>query len=73
MPLIARNGGYNQSLSLSGGYAKTNSTIYLGGRDINSFFKGYVGEIIIYSRSLNDDERKDIEKYLGKKWGIAVQ
>jgi hypothetical protein len=73
MPLIARNGGYNQSLSLSGGYAKTNSTIYLGGRDINAFFKGYVGEIIIYSRSLNDDERKDIEKYLGKKWGIAVQ
>jgi hypothetical protein len=32
-----------------------------------------MGEIIAFSRALSTDERQDIEKYLGKKWGIKVQ
>lgn len=35
-------------------------------------FDGHIGEIIIYNRALKTDERKDVEKYLGKKWGVAV-
>jgi prepilin-type N-terminal cleavage/methylation domain-containing protein len=64
-------GGYNTALG--GSYAKSNSTLYLGSRNTDAFFFGNIGEIIIYSRSLNAEERNAIEKYLGKKWGIAVQ
>lgn len=35
-------------------------------------FNGNIGEIIIFNRALNDEERKAIEKYLGQKWGIKV-
>jgi len=37
-----------------------------------SSFSGYIGEIIIFSRSLRSDEVRDVERYLGKKWGIKV-
>ena len=33
---------------------------------------GQIGEIIIYDRALNDNERMDIEKYLAKKWNIKI-
>jgi prepilin-type N-terminal cleavage/methylation domain-containing protein len=31
-----------------------------------------IGEVIIYKRSLNDSERKEIESYLSKKWNIDL-
>ena len=33
-------------------------------------FAGYIGEVIIFDRHLLTDERKAVEKYLGKKWKI---
>jgi prepilin-type N-terminal cleavage/methylation domain-containing protein len=33
-------------------------------------FNGYIGEVIIFNRHLLTDERKAVEKYLGKKWKI---
>jgi prepilin-type N-terminal cleavage/methylation domain-containing protein len=33
---------------------------------------GDIAEIIVFDRALSADERKAIEKYLGKKWGITV-
>ena len=33
-------------------------------------FDGYIGEVIIFNRHLLTDERKAVEKYLGKKWKI---
>jgi hypothetical protein len=36
------------------------------------FFNGYIGEIIAYNRVLTVSERKRVEGYLGKKWGITV-
>ena len=36
------------------------------------YFQGYAGEYILYGRALKDDERKDVEKYLSKKWGIKL-
>ena len=36
------------------------------------YFQGVAGEYILFGRSLKDDERKDIEKYLSKKWGIKL-
>jgi hypothetical protein len=40
---------------------------------LNAYYSGLIGEVIIFSRSLRAEERQDVEKYLGKKWGIAVQ
>jgi len=38
----------------------------------SNFLNGYIGEIIAYTRVLTTDERKRVERYLGKKWGITV-
>jgi prepilin-type N-terminal cleavage/methylation domain-containing protein len=35
-------------------------------------FVGAIGEIIIYNRALSTEERRAVEGYLGKKWGIVV-
>jgi len=76
MTLYADNGGY--SSALGGVYAIGNYNLYLGARfdhrsTLNAFYSGWISEVIIFSRALNTEERKDIEKYLGKKWGIVVQ
>lgn len=76
LALQADNGGYNASLI--GSYARENYSLYIGTRydwrnNLNSWYMGAIGEVIIYSRSLNNEERQSVEKYLGKKWGIAVQ
>lgn len=39
---------------------------------LDYFTKMYVGEIIIYGHALSLEERKSVETYLGKKWGIKV-
>jgi hypothetical protein len=35
-----------------------------------NYYTGFIGEIIIFSKVLNDAERSDVEKYLIKKWQI---
>ena len=35
-----------------------------------SYFNGYIGELIIFSRALKVEERTSVEAYLKKKWGI---
>jgi prepilin-type N-terminal cleavage/methylation domain-containing protein len=50
-----------------------NTSMLIGGNTINAvYFNGYIGEIIVYSRALSYDERRIVEKYLGKKWGIKI-
>ena len=36
------------------------------------YFKGYIGEIIVYSKDLSDADRKLIETYLIEKWRIKL-
>ena len=36
------------------------------------YFKGFIGEIIVYSADLNDADRKLIEAYLIEKWRIKL-
>jgi hypothetical protein len=38
----------------------------------NSYYQGNIGEVIIFKKYLNTEDRKSVEKYLGKKWGITV-
>lgn len=35
-------------------------------------WQGYISEVIVYDRVLKSEERKSIETYLGKKYGIKV-
>ena len=35
-----------------------------------NYYTGFIGEIIIFSKALNNSERTDIEKYLLNKWQI---
>lgn len=43
------------------------------GKTFNTeFMNGTIGEIIIFDRTLNTEERKAVESYLGKKWSIKV-
>ncbi|MBP7709492.1 MAG: LamG domain-containing protein [Rickettsiales bacterium] len=49
------------------GRVSTNNTTVM-----DRYFKGYIGEIIIFDRALKKEERQSIEDYLGKKWGIKM-
>lgn len=37
-----------------------------------NWYTGFIGEIIIFSRSLNSSERMGVEEYLSKKWKIKI-
>lgn len=45
------------------GYSATNSPV---------LYNGDICEIIMFNRALKTEERRSIESYLGKKWGITV-
>jgi prepilin-type N-terminal cleavage/methylation domain-containing protein len=40
------------------------------GGSAGTFYNGYIGEIIIFSRNLNDNEHDAVSNYLRKKWAI---
>ncbi len=49
-----------------------NSTNPPSASSLSEFFKGGIGELIIFSRALKTEERVVIEKYLSQKWKIAI-
>lgn len=52
---------------------KDATNVLIGGNTISPhYFNGYIGEIIAFERTLSNEERKVVEAYLGKKWGIKV-
>ena len=68
---------FNGSLegSMATNYVKKISNFNIGrwfygqaSRHLNA----YIHEIIIFIKKLDDNERKDIEKYLSKKWAIKI-
>jgi prepilin-type N-terminal cleavage/methylation domain-containing protein len=42
---------------------------YLGGA---AYYQGDIGEIIIFNKYINDNDRENVELYLSKKWGIDL-
>lgn len=64
------NGGGKVTASLS--EVTPSGSFYIGGTNSGSAWKGYIGEIIIIEGSLKDSDRYDVEKYLGKKWGVTM-
>lgn len=65
-----RNVGSNATL------ATTSTELSIGARSSGGVFSEYtavdIGEVIIIDRFLSDEERKQVEAYLSKKWSIAV-
>ena len=52
----------------SGVLTKTLGVVSIG----NGSYQGNIGEVIIFTKALTANERKSVEQYLGKKWGIAI-
>ena len=69
------NGSATASVKTSVGTAALNTLSAYANARIglhgSSYFNGDIGEIIIYSRALKNEERVAVEAYLLKKWGIA--
>lgn len=38
-----------------------------------NYYQGNLGEVILFNKFLNTEDRKSVEHYLGKKWGIDVE
>ena len=67
--------GELQTFSNAGAAGGTSPTLYIGaGRPSypTETFAGTVGEMIVYDHSLLDFERRQVEGYLAKKWGISL-
>jgi len=61
------------SIASSGSTGTFGVTKYgIGNRANNSseFWRGYIGEVIIYNTSLSDTDRQNVETYLAQKWGL---
>jgi hypothetical protein len=71
---VIRRYGSNISNVTTGTFTlPTNSNIIIGnnnGFDFSKRFKGYIGELIMFDRQLNDNDRQQIEGYLAWKWGL---
>lgn len=68
---LFRNG---QSLTLLNAFVKPilTGTHYIGRRSDGFYGNVQIAEIIAYSAVLSTLQRKAVESYLGKKWGITV-
>lgn len=42
-------------------------------QDDYEHFEGLVAEVLVYDRPLSDAERQEVEDYIEKKWGIAME
>jgi hypothetical protein len=67
-----RNG--SSEISTTGGTTRATTTgIYVGDdSSTGDQLQGNIAEIIVYDRDLTPDERRDIQNYLGNKWGITI-
>ena len=71
------NGAADGTLSSSAAVDVESPTVgfYIGSRDASGSannWQGYVSEIIIFERKVSESYRKEIEKYLSKKYAIKV-
>ena len=66
------NGGLNPEASSNNTSALTVYNGVIGNTESTWFYSGDIGEIIIYTRALNNEERMAIEEYLGKKFQIII-
>ena len=66
------NGGLTPEASSNNTLTLTVYSGVIGNTEGNWFYSGDIGEIIIYTRALSNEERMAIEEYLGKKFQIVI-
>lgn len=69
------NGSLLDTVTATYAPAATNAFRVGAGRnesDPDYYLDGFIGEIIIFNRKLDDAQRVDVEEYLAKKWGISI-
>lgn len=70
-----RLNGQDKTLVDQGGAVPTQGLISYRNAQIGRYsnstnYLGYIGEIIIFNKYVNDDETQEIERYLNKKWRV---
>ena len=72
--VLFTNGSEISTSAVSNTLETNNTTTAIGSYRTTqaNYLNGYIGEIIVYTQVLNASQRKTVEGYLGKKWGITV-
>jgi len=79
LSLFLNSGKYNTTLdtvtlhSISGDAFLLGACGWLSTANAISTLNGYIGEILVFDRALKNEEMDVINKYLSKKWGIALK
>jgi hypothetical protein len=63
------NGTAGTSASTSGNFGYTSYSV---GQGSSSYWKGFIGEVIVYNSALSTQNRQTIEGYLAQKWGTTA-
>lgn len=68
------NGTQVDADAVSGTLDTSQTTTAIGTYRVTAanYINGYIGEIVAYTRVLTTTERRTVEAYLGRKWGITV-
>lgn len=69
---IYKNGSLIKTVASSSNSVSNTTNMLGAGTGSPVLAKLYLAETIIFDRALTDEERKSIEGYLSKKWGISV-
>jgi hypothetical protein len=70
---ITPNGGAT-TLNTPGIARGTNNTnCFIGKQPGNQWLNGGVGEVIVYNTALSITDRRQVEGYLGRKWGLLAR
>ncbi|MES2678119.1 MAG: LamG-like jellyroll fold domain-containing protein [Pseudomonadota bacterium] len=69
-----QNGAANGTIVKTTGSYTEDNPIWIGGAEDGGFYslQGMISEIIIFNRTLSNQERRDIEQYLSNKYQITV-
>lgn len=63
----------NQAIS-SSSFTATDLSVEIGALGCSArFFNGFISELVIFNKALNENNRKLVDQYLGKKYGISFK
>lgn len=74
---VYANGVRGDTDAQTGVFANVTTVMRLGadgsaGGVAQQFYNGYLGEVLLYTKALTAIERRQVEKYLGARWGLAL-
>ena len=68
-----RNGGTNpEAFDLQTTQLISFTGAAIGAATYCCYYKGDIGEFIVFTRALNKTERQSVEEYLSQKWGVPI-